>query len=73
MARECHGMNFSRVKIQTIVLIFRCSSSDKMKLLFSLVLLANLPSNSVAKFASDVDYNEDVLDKYGDYNYKGNG
>ena len=68
-------MNFSRVKIppSTIVFIFRCSSSKKMKLLFSLVLLANLPSNSVAKFASDVDYNEDVLDKYGDYNYKENG
>ena len=47
--------------------------TSKMKLLFSLVLLANLPSNSVAKFASDVDYNEDVLDKYGDYNYKENG
>merc|ERR1712156_470790 len=42
----------------------------KMKLLFSLVLLANLPSNSEAKFASDVDYNGDVLDKYGDYSYK---
>ena len=44
-----------------------------MKLLFSLFLLGSLPSNSVAKFASDVDYNENVLDKYGDYNYKENG
>ena len=44
-----------------------------MKLLFSLVLLGSLPSNSVAKFASDVNYNGDVLDKYGDYGYKENG
>merc|ERR1712131_553020 len=48
----------------------RCPNCKKMKLLFSLVLLGSLPSNSVAKFASDVNYDGDELDKYGDYGYK---